>query len=57
MNEDYKVVFTIKPSLMEIVQTINPGQSLVPEWVHQGAIIGVQGGTERMLHIMNEVQC
>ena len=40
---------------MEVVQAINPGQSLIPEWVHQGAILGVQGGTKRMLDILNQV--
>ena len=40
---------------MEIVQTINPGQTPIPEWVHQGAILGVQGGTDRMLQILNQV--
>ena len=47
--------FTVKSSLMEVVQAINPGQSLIPEWVHQGAILGVQGGTKRMLDILNQV--
>ena len=49
------IKFTVKPSLMEIVQTINPGQTPIPEWVHQGAILGVQGGTDRMLQILNQV--
>ena len=40
---------------MEVVQAINPGQSQIPEWVHQGAILGVQGGTKRMLDILNQV--
>ena len=52
---DCHIVFTVKPSLMEVVQSINPGQTLIPEWVHHGAIIGVQGGTERMLDILNQV--
>ena len=54
-NNDYQIVFTVKPSLMGIVQSINPGQSLIPDWVHYGAIIGVQGGTKRMLEILNQV--
>lgn len=41
---------------MEIVQKINPGQSPVPEWVHNGAVIGVQGGTDRMLTTLDELQ-
>ena len=49
------IIFTVKPSLMEIVQAINPGQTPIPEWVHQGAILGVQGGTDRMLQILNQV--
>ena len=52
---DCNIIFTVKPSLMEIVQAINPGQTAVPEWVHQGAILGVQGGTDRMLQILNQV--
>ena len=53
--EECEFRFTVKPSLMEVVQAINPGQSLIPEWVHQGAILGVQGGTKRMLDILNQV--
>ena len=49
------ITFTVKPTLMEIVQAINPGQTPIPEWVHQGAILGVQGGTDRMLQILNQV--
>ena len=30
----------IKPSLMEIVETLNPGQPPLPEWVYNGAILG-----------------
>ena len=51
----YQIVFTVKPSLMDIVQSINPGQILIPDWVHYGAIIGVQGGTKRMLEVLNQV--
>ena len=39
----------IKSSLMQIVETINPGQPALPDWVYNGAILGVQGGTEKML--------
>lgn len=41
----------IKKSLMEIVETLNPRQPSLPEWVYNGAILGVQGGTEKMLGI------
>jgi len=37
-----------KPTLLEIVQTLNPGQPELPEWVYNGAILGVQGGTDTM---------
>ena len=30
----------IKPSLMEIVETLNPGQPPLPDWVYNGAILG-----------------
>ncbi len=45
----------MKPSLLEIVQTINPGAPLLPDWVHQGAILGLQGGTDVMLDRLAEV--
>ena len=28
---------------------MNPGQPELPEWVYNGAILGVQGGTDTML--------
>jgi len=28
---------------MEIVQALNPGQPPLPDWVYNGAILGVQG--------------
>ena len=40
---------------VSLLQAINPGQPLLPDWVHNGAIIGVQGGTDRMLEVLNEV--
>jgi hypothetical protein len=36
-------------------EAINPGQPALPDWVHQGAIIGIQGGTDRMLEVLNQV--
>ena len=51
-----KIVWTVEESLMEIVQKINPGQPELPDWVYNGAIIGVQGGTERMLEILEMAQ-
>ena len=30
----------IKPTLMEIVETLNPGQPPLPDWVYNGAILG-----------------
>ena len=41
---------------MEIVQKINPGQPELPDWVYDGAILGVQGGTDRMLEILRNAQ-
>ena len=39
-----KLVWTVESSLMEIVQKINPGQPLLPDWIYNGVVIGVQGG-------------
>ena len=30
-------------------QALNPGQPELPDWVYNGAILGVQGGTDTML--------
>lgn len=51
-----KLVFTVEPSLMQIAQKINPGQPELPEWTYNGAILGVQGGTERMLEILDRAK-
>ena len=60
-NEEFpcytcKFVVTFGDSLMEIVQKINPGQPELPDWVYDGAILGVQGGTDRMLEILRNAQ-
>ena len=36
---------TDEGTLMKTVQKINPGQPEMPEWIYNGAILGVQGGT------------
>ena len=41
---------------METAKKINPGQPELPDWVYNGAILGVQGGTERMLDILKQAQ-
>ena len=41
---------------MKTVQKINPGQPEMPEWIYNGAILGVQGGTDRMLDILKQAQ-
>ena len=46
----------IKPTLMEIVQSLNPGQPPLPDWVYNGAILGVQGGTDKMLGYLNQAR-
>ncbi len=51
-----RITFSVENSLMEIVQSINPGQPELPEWVYNGAILGVQGGTTRMLEILEQVR-
>ena len=40
---------------MEIVQAINPGAPPLPDWVYNGAILGVQGGTDKMLGVLEQV--
>lgn len=30
--------------------------SLLPDWVHQGAIVGLQGGTQRVRHLVQQLQ-
>ncbi len=50
-----RITFSVENSLMEIVQSINPGQPELPDWVYNGAILGVQGGTTRMLEILEQV--
>lgn len=52
---DCQINFVVKPTLMEIVQSINPGAPPLPEWVYNGAIMGVQGGTEAMLDYLQQV--
>ncbi len=42
-----RLVFLIRPSLLEVVQAVSPGQPDLPDWVYRGAIIGVQVGWPR----------
>ena len=37
-----QLTFCVKNSLMELVQHINPGQPELPDWVYNGAMLGVQ---------------
>ena len=39
-----KIIMTDEGTLMKTVQKINPGQPEMPEWIYNGAILGVQGG-------------
>ena len=50
------LTFLVKSTLMEIVQALNPGQPPLPDWVYNGAILGVQGGTDMMLDYLDEAQ-
>jgi len=46
-------------SLLSLVQKISQvygRQPELPEWVYNGAILGVQGGTEKMLQYLDEAQ-
>ena len=52
---DCKFSFVVRDTLMEIVQAVNPGMPVLPDWVHQGAIMGVQGGTDAMLGYLQQV--
>ena len=51
---DCHINFVVRQSLMELVQAINPGQPELPDWVYNGAILGVQGGTDTMLGYLQE---
>ncbi|TRY69177.1 hypothetical protein TCAL_05612 [Tigriopus californicus] len=51
-----KMNFLVGGSLMDIVQELNPGQPPLPDWIHDGAILGVQGGTEDMLGYLRQAQ-
>ena len=53
--DDCKFSFVVRNSLMEIVKAVNPGMPMLPDWVHQGAIMGVQGGTQEMLDYLQQV--
>ena len=50
------LTFLVKSTLMEIIQTLNPGQPALPDWVYNGAILGVQGGTGKMLGYLDEAE-
>ena len=54
--DDCKFSFVVRPTLLEIVQAINPGMPVLPDWVHEGAIMGVQGGTEAMLDYLAQAE-
>ena len=43
----------MKDTLLDIVTSLNPGQPELPEWVYNGAILGVQGGTDAMLNYLD----
>jgi alpha-glucosidase len=46
------LVLSVKPSLLEVVQDISSllgRQPLLPNWVYDGIILGVQGGTKVLL--------
>lgn len=50
------LTFLVKSTLMEIIQILNPGQPALPDWVYNGAILGVQGGTGKMLGYLDEAE-
>ncbi|MCK9348579.1 MAG: alpha-glucosidase [Sphaerochaeta sp.] len=46
------LVISVKPSLLEVVQDISSllgRQPLLPDWVYDGIILGIQGGTKVLL--------
>ena len=54
--DDCKVVFSTGYTLKDILRVTQPkGLPTIPDWVHEGAIIGVQGGTSRMMSVLREV--
>jgi len=50
------IKFIVRDSLLEVVQAINPGQPPLPDWIHDGAILGVQGGTDLMLDFLDRAE-
>ncbi|XP_013409261.1 uncharacterized protein LOC106172883 [Lingula anatina] len=47
-----KVLINTSPSMLELVQSFtdfNGRPPPLPDWIHNGAILGVQGGTQKML--------
>ena len=54
--DTWAVNFVVGDSLVDIVKDINPGQPEMPDWIYNGAILGVQGGTEQMLDYVAQVR-
>ena len=53
------IIISAKPSLMEVVQDISRllgRQGPLPEWVYDGIILGMQGGTEVCLGKIEEME-
>ena len=54
--EECQIVFSTGNTFKDVLRVIHPTNlPTIPEWVHEGAIIGVQGGTARMLDILGQV--
>lgn len=54
-----RIVISTKPTLLEIVQDISKllgRQSFLPDWVYDGIILGMQGGTELCLKKLERMQ-
>ena len=55
--EDCMAVFSTGFTFKDVLSVIQPDGKLptIPDWVSEGAIIGVQGGTARMLDVLGKV--
>lgn len=54
-----RIVISSKPTFLEIVQDISAllgRQRLLPDWVYDGIILGIQGGTETTLRKLERMQ-
>ena len=53
LNRPKRLLFNAAPTILNLVQKLSGflgRQPELPEWIYNGVILGVQGGTERVRH-------